>query len=281
DNNIEIEATVSSSSLELLVQGHTVLHHKNERRFLVAANMTVWVHIGIHLVVLHHHDGRLMLHKQFHTWQPGAADELARVISTLQPGRLVFLLAPAAWRQHVTDSALLAMGKLEVMWPEDVCSGEMWAAITVTGGQKPTVLMEVVTILSGDREQPKGKHIASPLYLHLFIPRGPALDLSCPWYKSRPWLQRLCEGWEGYGDMCKCRGNPQVPTPKLMDSNSSVKEIIPVVIVTGRGGPSVVRLLLEVWHQTLGPLTPVLIAVDGLKEEPHILYNALVEEFMF
>ncbi|KAG7178112.1 O-linked-mannose beta-1-2-N-acetylglucosaminyltransferase 1-like 7, partial [Homarus americanus] len=102
------------------------------------------------------------------------------------------------------------------------------------------------------------------------------LERWCGWYAVGGMQERatFCETYEGYSDFCSCDDPPWSPLPHN-PVEYSMKEVIPVAIVTARRLPHVLRQVGQVWASPGGTNTPITMYVDGYNPEARALGSLL------
>ncbi|CAL4074783.1 unnamed protein product, partial [Meganyctiphanes norvegica] len=224
-------------------------------------------HSGLHLVVLHPRDGRLLHRRRFLTHQPAEHENLARALNTIQPGRIVILLGVPEWVLFFGSTGSRALSELGFRGHKILSTGEAWVGVAVKGRM---VVLETATTHQGQ------KYFANGINIDLIIPNNVDGGPRCSWYSS-PRLKAqadFCERYEGYGDLCNCKSPftyHQKPNAKKLD----LTEQIPVAVITANKPYNLYRLLHQLLTIPGAGQTDILVVVDDYHEETLALVEVL------
>ncbi|KAK7084460.1 hypothetical protein SK128_023055 [Halocaridina rubra] len=104
------------------------------------------------------------------------------------------------WRAQIREEDLELLHQyVGGWWMENVCLGEMWAAVGLIDGP---LWAEAATTM-GNLTIPMTS--SKPLHIAVTVPKFPP-EQRCAWYALPEHAERakFCETYEGYGDFCDC-----------------------------------------------------------------------------
>ncbi|XP_071515439.1 LOW QUALITY PROTEIN: protein O-linked-mannose beta-1,2-N-acetylglucosaminyltransferase 1-like [Panulirus ornatus] len=263
-----LSVRLNRTSVELRIDDQQVYERVGEE---VTSVRHGGVHSGVHVLVVHEARARLMMARQFRTYQPAEHARLTACLSAVQPGRVVVLVGMPEWVMFLGRGAEDALKGLGTTWAAQMAQGEAWSWVGVMGGP---------TLAEAGTTRELGRYPASSLALEVFVhktePGKHCSKVRCPWY-TLPGLRRqasFCERYEGYSDLCICH-RPFFPETRKLQPFIPTQESIPVVVVTANKPYYLYRLLRQLFTMAGAWQTEVLVTVDGPNQETLALVEVM------
>nr|XP_027228261.1 protein O-linked-mannose beta-1,2-N-acetylglucosaminyltransferase 1-like [Penaeus vannamei] len=217
DGALDLTVLLNITNFEVTLNGQ-VVYGPDEKGYKLPYS-------GLHVIVLHPCEARVMRAQRFLTFQPAEHVDLAELITSIQPGRVVVVVAVPKWFMFFGEEGENALKKLGFTFPSRVASGEPWLGIAVTGHR---VIAEA---LATGR---LGQHPPGALDFAVRVPKVCREGRRCDWYEEEKMQTqaKFCELYEGYGDLCSCHDPFTADVRSKQAKLSERKEHIPVVVVT-------------------------------------------------
>ncbi|XP_063872291.1 protein O-linked-mannose beta-1,2-N-acetylglucosaminyltransferase 1-like isoform X2 [Scylla paramamosain] len=264
ERHIHLTLQLVDTHVQLFINDVLEYESKGKRPSRLTPGST---HSGVHVLVVHESHGHLMMAQHFVTHQPAEHQRLRQCMATVQRGRVVVLLGAPEWVMFLSQEAEGALTALGSKWASRVAQGETWAWVGVLGG---ATLGEAVTTRRLEQ------YPACDLRLDVFVAKTRESGSRCAWYDV-PGMQRqatFCEQYEGYSDLCACE-QPFFPETRKLQKTITMREKIPVVVVTATKPYYLYRLLRQLFTQAGAWQTDVLLVVDGAHQETLSLAGVL------
>ncbi|XP_042885982.1 protein O-linked-mannose beta-1,2-N-acetylglucosaminyltransferase 1-like isoform X2 [Penaeus japonicus] len=257
DGGFEIAVRINTSKLEVAVDGRVIYEGVGG----TGSSASKRPHSGVHVIVMHPCEGHVMRAQKFLTSQPAEHVNLAHLIASLQPGRIVIVAAVPEWFVFLGEEGEKALAELGFAFPSRVASGEPWLGVAVAGRR---------VIAEGIATGQPGFRAAGGLNLAVRVPKVCEEGRRCDWYaeKGRQIQAEFCERYEGYGDLCSCHDPFTADVRSKQAKLKNRGEHIPVVVVTANKPRHLFRLLRNLFTVAGASETGVVIVVDGALAEP-------------
>ncbi|KAK7028027.1 hypothetical protein SK128_014100 [Halocaridina rubra] len=214
---------------------------------------------GIHMITLNEVTGHVMRSGLYMTWQLTSEDQLLREFTYIQDGRLLVFLGQPDFTSHLSPETLDFLLGIGSHYVDSTATNEGWGFVVYKKG--PTVFESVIL---DSTSSDKIKEV-SPAVVHANVERREGRQ--CAWYERPEMKDRkdFCERYGGYESYCSCHDIPW--TPQKINEDFTIKEEIPVAIITANRLPNVLRQVTSIWSNSGGRETPIVIMVDGVSNE--------------
>nr|XP_045582810.1 protein O-linked-mannose beta-1,2-N-acetylglucosaminyltransferase 1-like isoform X2 [Procambarus clarkii] len=275
---LHISVTSSPHLLLITVNGEVVEEVTTTRANISTSRLeyTPWeLSSGIHLLVLHPTDGRLMMRRILTTALFGSVHEVPSVLSSLTPGHVVVMAIKNDAAQHLTPLARRLLARVGVRSSLSLHLRESLAWVgTLAGpvwGEARTMgaFEEVVGIVDW----------ASGVTLDLMVPRV-VHDDSCLTEDDAGEAARtaFCRLYDGYGDLCYCP-RPAPLTFHAPELEGSTILDVPLLVLASNRPTYLYRSLVTLLRQPGGTLARILVLVDGHHQEVADLLSLLQVQY--
>ncbi|XP_050718967.1 protein O-linked-mannose beta-1,2-N-acetylglucosaminyltransferase 1-like [Eriocheir sinensis] len=272
-----VQVLITKDSLQVL-RDDTVVYHKDGS----PTALNYLPHAGIHVVVLHPRRGDVMLARQFLTHQPSEHRNLASCLASLAPGRILVVAAVPDAVAFLGPDAVTQLEAVGASRIRNLAVHEAWAMVSHT----PTRLPPASAGISGSNSSMNTNNKVSlghtwgeaasiirrpgretnPLILRAHVPQ--TSSVWCKWHEDPAMEEQrhFCDTYEGYLRLCTC-WDPITKDLRYSALQIEVKEVIPVAMLTAVKPFHFYRQLLNLLETPGAAQTPILVMVDGAREE--------------
>ncbi|XP_045131963.1 LOW QUALITY PROTEIN: protein O-linked-mannose beta-1,2-N-acetylglucosaminyltransferase 1-like [Portunus trituberculatus] len=286
-----VHVSVTNNSLQIF-RDHIQVYHKDGS----PTSLNYLPHAGVHVVVMHPQRGDVMLARQFLTHQPSEHRNLASCLASLSPGRIVVVVAVPEAVVFLGQDAIRELEVIGASRIRHLAYDEAWALISHTPFRSLSDIEHLTNTTTANnnnnseqkeqeifRHSPskhyKGSHVgeaasiirrpgkkAGPLILLARVPKTPSVW--CSWHEDTAMEEqrRFCDTYEGYARLCTCN-DPVTREMRYSAPRIEMKESIPVAMLTAVKPFHFYRQLLNLLETPGAAQTPILVMVDGPREE--------------